>query len=276
MASQHLLLSLPASATIATSLGIEGFAWHRSPGSGRHFQDRKILFEVGLAGDGPGFEFLDEGSWRDALGDTRAALAAVRGGKRTKTALSNNAFGCVPIDALQRAYLVKTGGHVLEIDRAGETCRFSQHQGNDRMPPEEIARAVAQPAPATRTPRLYLVIAPVEFILLSNLTPVEYAWYSTHRPGKVFRQVCFTELKTGGRALAAESVYEEARRELTEDPVKKTKTIVTQDCMNHVPFADWKAYGDPSAGGLYLADREHCLTWRLPAAIPREWERAEG
>jgi len=46
--------------------------------------------------------------------DTLNALSAMVPGKRTKTALSNNAFSCTPIDAYRHVYLGKTGGQVTE------------------------------------------------------------------------------------------------------------------------------------------------------------------
>lgn len=274
---QNLILSLPQGTAVATSLGVEGFAWHASPGSGRHFQDRKIFFDLKLAGGGPGFQFLDEGGWRDNARDTREALAAVAGGKRTKTALSNNAFSCIPVDAMARAFLVKTGGRVMELTReAQDAARFSTHDCHEGMSPDEIAKTIGAPPQPGRAPRIYFVVAPVEFVVISSLTPVEYAWYATHRPGKVFRQVCFAELRPEHPPLAAVSVYDDALAELKAHPGKKTKTIVTQDCMNHVLFRFWKGYGNPRDGGLYLGDRNHCLVWRFPAEIPRKWERSEG
>lgn len=276
MPQQNLVLSLPQATAIATSLGIDGFAWHRSPGSGRHYQARKVFFDLRLHEGSPAFEFLDEGGWRDLAGDTRAALEAVRAGKRTKTAISNGAFACTPVGAAERAFLVKTAGDVLELARGGGVARFAGHEGSEELTPDQVARAAGQPAPSARRPRTYLVISPIQLVLLSNLTPAEYAWYATHRPGKIFRQVCFAELRNQKPPVAADSVFEEARRELEDNPVKKTKTIASQDCMNRVLFSDWKGYDDPRDGGLYIADREHVLSWRFPAAIPREWERAEG
>src|SRR5512145_797594 len=95
----NLILSLPHGIITATSLGVAGFAWHRSPGSGSHFRGRVVLVDLAVEGCEPAFEFFDEGGWRDARGDTVAALAAASEGKRTKTALSNSAFSVTPIAA---------------------------------------------------------------------------------------------------------------------------------------------------------------------------------
>ena len=278
MPEAHLVLSLPQGAITATSLGLEGLAWHRSPGSGKHFQGRKLFIELALTDGQPAFEYLEEGGWRDAAGDTIRALASVAAGKRTKTALSNNAFSCTPIEAYRSVYLVKTGGEILALEPAGSLHDFRAGVCREEMSPSEVALAAGVAEPRERRRRLYLVISPIQLLLVSNLTPVEYAWYATHRPGKMFRQVVFTELDSEQSQLAAQSRFTDARLELELQPEKKTKTIVSDDCMNEVPFQAWTGH-DRAAGaenGLFVADQEHIGLWRFPEAIPLNWERAAG
>jgi hypothetical protein len=276
MEQLNLILSLPQGAITATNLGIEGFAWHRRPGSGKYFQGRTIFFDLALSNRRPDFTYLDEGGWRDAMGDTLNALNAMVPGKRTKTALSNNAFSCTPIDAYRRCFLGKTGGEVMEMERASEVTRFAASDCQEAMTPAEVAAAIGQPGPASRQPRLYMVFCPVEFIVLSSLTPAEYAWYSTHRPGKIFRQVLFTELRADQTNLAAENLFQQARAEFQASPGKKTKTIVSADCINRVPFAAWVGFRREAEGGIYAGDTTRVSVWRFPAQIPHAWERAEG
>jgi hypothetical protein len=121
-----------------------------------------------------------------------------------------------------------------------------------------------------------MVFCPVEFIVLSSLTPPEYAWYSTHRPGKIFRQVLFTELRADQTSLAAENLFEQARQEFQASPGKKTKTIVSADCINRVPFQAWVGYRREAEGGIYAGDATRVSLWRFPKEIPHAWERAEG
>jgi len=278
MSETHLILSIPHGVITATSLGIEGLAWHRSPGSGKHFKGRKLFVELAVSDGKPAFQYLDEGGWRDTAGDTARALAAAAAGKRTKTALSNNAFSCTPIDAYRRIYLVKTGGEVMELEAAGQQHAFTTHECGEEMSPTQVGAAAGVPEPGSRKRRLYLVMCPIQLLLVSNLTPVEYAWYATHRPGKVFRQVVFTELQTEQTHLAAQSRFTDARLELEVQPEKKTKTIVSDDCMNEVTYQSWVGY-DRSAhadGGLWVADRNHLGLWRFPQEIPLAWERAVG
>jgi hypothetical protein len=277
MPQVNLLLSLPQSFVTATSLGIDGFAWHRSPGSASHYRRRSILADLALDADGqPAFQFLDEGSWRDVTADTRAALEAVRRGKRTKTAISNNAFNCTPISAYRRVYLVKTGGETLELRRDEARTAFRESACHEGMAPEEIAAAIGQPAQRARPPRAYMVLSPIEFIVLSSLTPEEYVWYATHRPGKIFRQVVFTEVTDDEALLAAESVYEEAARELSTQAHKKTKTIAVGGCFNRVPFQSWRPQEPDGPSALYVGDATGMSAWRFPAELPRTWERAGG
>jgi len=200
----------------------------------------------------------------------------VADGKRTKTALSSNAFSCTPLSAHQAVYLVKTGGEVLKLDPRVELQTFASHDCAEEMSPADIGRAVGRPEPAVRRPRLYMVLSPVELLLLSNLTPEEYAWYATHRPGKMFRQVVFTELRADQTQLAALSRYVNARQELEQQPAKKTKTVVSEDSLNEVPFENWLGFSHEERHGLYLADREQIGVWRFPPEIPRVWERAAG
>ena len=271
-----LLLNVPQGSITATSLGIDGFAWHRSPGSGKYFQGRYVLVDLGLEQGKPAFRFLEEGSWRDATADTASALESVATGKRTKTALSNNAFSCTPIDAYRRVFLVKTGGETLELEGAGEIARFRPSDCHEGMSPDEVAAATGLPPQSAREPRLYMVLAPVEFIVLSNLTPAEYVWYATHRPGKLFRQVLFTELRADQAHLAAEAVYQNARKALAEASRKKTKTVVTGESLNRVPFGAWVGYNHEAQGGLYAGNASKVLLWRFPQSISRSWERVHG
>ncbi|HEY3447943.1 MAG TPA: hypothetical protein VGK67_16425 [Myxococcales bacterium] len=272
----NLLLTVPQGSVTATNLGIEGYTWHRSPGSGKYFQGRHVLVDLALEEGKPAFKFLDEGSWRDAQADTLSALAATVGGKRTKTALSNNAFSCTPVDAYRHIYLVKTAGETLPLENAGTLATFKDSPCNEGISPDQLAAAVGLPAQTARAPRLYMVLAPVEFIVLSNLTPAEYVWYATHRPGKVFRQVMFAELRADQAHLAAEAVYSAARDELSQKGNKKTKTVVTGESINRVPFGAWVGYNREAQGGLYVGDAKKVSLWNFPQSISRSWDRAHG
>lgn len=276
MADLRLVLSVPQGGITATPLGIGGFARHRSPGSGKHFRGRKLFIDLAVKDGEPDFNFLDEGNWRDTRGDTVSAIASALAGKRTKTALSNNAFSCTPISAYRALYLVKTGGAVLELEPGGRVCDFDTHECREEMSPSQVALAAGVPDQPRRHRRIYMVMCPIQLLLVSNLTPVEYAWYATHRPGKIFRLVIFTELHTEQFHLAAQSRFSDARHELETQPQKKTKTIVSEDCMNEVPFHTWLGYGRPSEGGVYVADRDHLTLWRFPAEIPSSWDKTMG
>jgi hypothetical protein len=278
MKSLNLILTLPHGVVTATSLGIEGFARHRSPGSGKHYSGRTVSVDLALESNLPGFRYLDEGGWRNALGDTEAALAAVaRLGSRTKTALSHYAFGCTPLSAYRACYLVKTGSETLKLQVPRLLLQFAAHDCSTQMTTEQVASAIGLPHAGPREPRLYMVLCPIQFVMMSNLAPEEYAWYATHRPGKIFRQVMFTELRSDPTHIAAESRFEVARRELREKPVKKTKTIVLEDCMNLIPFSEWVGYrGAGESGGLYTADRDGVSLWRFPTELPVGWRSAEG
>jgi len=272
--SPNLVLTIPHGSLTATSLGLAGLAWHLSPGSGKHFHGRTIFVDLAMKDGGPGFDFLDEGGWRDAAADTVLSLQGVNDGKKTKTALSNNAFSAVPLSAYKACYLVKTEGHLAPLDPAVECCRFTGGPCGDGMSPSDVAKAIGHDEPAKRVPRLYAVFAPIEILVLSSLAPAEYAWYATHRRGKVFRQVAFAELKGDPANLAAASRYEEARAELTANPTKKTKTVAVENLLNRLHFREWVGYGREGEGGLYLGDHDHLQLHRFPAELPTRWENA--
>jgi hypothetical protein len=274
--SAKLVLSLPQGIITATTLSLPELGRHRSPGSGKYFDGRSILVDLAVRDDAPAFTFLDEGGWRDANADSRAALhAASQEGKRTKTALSNNAFSATPLSAWREVYLAKTGGDVLAMESAGELATFAGAECHEHLTPDEIAKAIGQPVPAKRTPRLLMVFCPIELLMLTNLTPAEYIWYSTHRPGKKFRAVAFTEVHVEpGLHLAAHSVFAAARHELAENAAKKTKTVVFGDCFNRVPFPAWVGYDREETGGVYAGTSTSAHLWRFPERIPRAWERA--
>ena len=276
MNDQQLILAVPTGSITATRLGIDGLAQRRSPGSGKHFRGRSILIDLVTDGEKPLFDYLDEGGWRDAFADSVAALAGVRAGSRTKTALSNDAFNCTPLSAYRSCNLVKTGGAALPLGEAMPVTTYANHACDEMMTTEQVARAIGQPAPGSRAPRLYMVFCPIQFIMLSNLTPEEYGWYTTHRPGKVFRQVMFTEIRDEQPHIAAQSLFMNARKELTENATKKTKTIVFEDCLNRIPFQDWIGFRHEARGGLYVGDRNGLTLYPFPASIPHAWEKVEG
>ena len=278
MSESNLILSLPQSSIVATSLDVEGFARHRSPGAGRYFEGKAVYVQLAVEGGKAAFKFREEGGWRDSSGDTDAALrSVVNARKRTKTALSNSAFSITPSEAFKAVALAKTGGQVLQLEGPRTLARYTSHSyaWGKGLSADEVAKAAGTAVPAVRKPRLYLILAPIELVVLSNLTPEEYGWYATHRPGKVFRQVLFTELQPGGRGLVADAVYEAAQKELEEDPSKKTKTVYTGSALNRVPYQSWTGYMGEGAGGVYVGDREGIALWKLPATRPHAWDRAE-
>lgn len=271
-----LILNIPHGSVTATSLGIAGYALHRSPGSGKHFRGKTIMINLALDGDRPAFAFDDEGGWRDAEGDAVAALAAVSSGKRTKTALSNSGFNVVPLGAYKTVHLVKTGGAPLALAGAVRLRDYVNHTCHEELTTEQVAQAIGSLPPAARTPRFFMILAPVQFLLMTNLTPEEYGWYSTHRPGKIFRRVMFTELREETYDLAAASRFKEAREELFTHPEKKTKSVVFGECLNDVPFHRWIGYQGGVPGGLYVGDRDGISLWPFPQAIPRVWDKLDG
>jgi hypothetical protein len=274
MSDVHLVLNLPNGIVTATSLGLAGLAWHRSPGTSGKYHGHSVVVDLALRDGYPAFEFMNEGGWRDANADTRAALDAVRTGKRTKTALSNAAFNCTPLAAYQHVYLAKTSGALLELLPGERIAQFQGRASAEHLSPDQVASVAGLPAEETRRTRFYLVISPVEMLVLSNLTPAEYVWYATHRTGKIFRQMLFAELSHHTRDLAAREIFETALRELAESPMKKTKTIKQGECFARVPYTGWKGYRDDVEGGLYCGDCDGAYLWRFPKEIPHAWERA--
>jgi hypothetical protein len=278
MKPSNLMLSVPQGSIVATSLDTEGFARHRSPGAGRYFEGKAVYVQLAVTDAKPAFTFAEEGGWRDVAADTAHALAATADDrKRTKTALSNNAFSITPSDAYIGVCLAKTGGQILPLQGPKELLRYGSHayQWGRGLSSDEIAKAAGAETPGARKPRLYMVLAPIELVVLSNLTPEEYGWYATHRPGKVFRQVMFTEIAGSGRGLVADTVYEEAKAELVADPSKKTKTVYTGNVLNRVPYQSWVGYQGGQRGGLYVGNRDKLVLWTFPESRSSAWDRAE-
>lgn len=273
MTNVNLVMSLPTGIVTATSLGVAGFAWHRSPGTSGKFHGSTLLVDLPLKEGYPGFSFMDEGGWRNTEADTRMAIDAAKTGKRTKTALSNNAFNCIPLSAYSRIYLAKSSGSVLEMQPQEEIVRFKGHASAENLTPNQIAATAGLPEIALRRPRFYMVISPVEMMVLSNLTPSEYVWYATHRGGKVFRQMLFVELSPHMHDLAAREIYETAYRELTENQSKKTKTVTLGECFRRVPYSGWVGYKGEE-GGLFGGNHEGACVWRFPKEIPHTWEHS--
>jgi hypothetical protein len=274
MSNVNLVLSLPNGVVTATSLGLPGYAWHRSPGTSGKFHGHSVLVDLALKDGYPAFEYMDEGGWRDARSDTRMALDAIRTGKRTKTALSNNAFNCTPLSAYAHVHLAKTSGSLLALQPMERLNQFTGHASAENLTPNQIAEVAGLPQGNGRRARFYLVISPVEMLILSNLTPAEYVWYATHRTGKIFRQMLFAELGHQVQDVAAREIFETAFKELSDAPMKKTKTITQGECFGRVPYTGWKGYQKDTEGGLYGGDRDGAYVWRFPTEIPHAWERA--
>lgn len=275
MNDPNLILTVPTGDVTATSLDVSGLAHHRSPGSGKHFRGRRVMINLAVKENKPDFTFLDEGGWRDAFADSVSALAAVKTGCKTKTALSNRAFSIIPVSAHKGCNLIKTGGEILALDGPKQLLNYTNHGCHELMTPEQIGQTIGQ-STAVRVPRLYMVIAPIQFLILSNLTPAEYAWYATHRPGKIFRKVMFTEIRNEQPHLAAQSRFTAAKQELEEKPTKKTKTIIYEDCLNKISYQDWVGYRQEAEGGLYIGSRDGLVLYSFPSPIPHAWEKIEG
>lgn len=276
MPQTKLILTLPQGTITATSLSVSEFAHHRSPGSGKYFDGRAMHVDLKVSDGKPGFEYLPEGGWRDSAGDTAAALTAAAQGRRTKTALSNMAFSCTPLNAWDQLHLAKSCGELLPMTEARSVGKFEKHDCSEGMSADEVAAAIGQKSPLNRVARLYMTFCPIEMLAFSILTPAEYVWYATHRPGKKFRAVAFTEVREDpGLRIAALSVFERARHELQEsNGKKKTKTVVFGDCFNRVPFNSWVGYDDDAVGGIYVGNENGAQLWSFPETIPRSWARA--
>ena len=272
MSDVNLILTVPYGIIVATSLGLEGYAKHRSPGSGKYFHGKTIMVDLAVENDRPAFAYHDEGGWRDAAGDTVAAIAAVRAGKRTKTALSNYGFSVTPLSAFRRLFLAKTAGELLQMGAPVPLIQFVNHACHEELTTDQVARSIGRPSPETRSTRLFMVVEPVPFLVMTNLTVEEYAWYATHRPGKIFRQVLFTELGEEHPEIVAASRYEDARDELRTKPSKKTKVIAVGEFLTEIPYRDWVGYRGGARGGLYAGNRDGLSLWPFPPSIPRSWD----
>ncbi|MGC4113839.1 MAG: hypothetical protein QM765_04120 [Myxococcales bacterium] len=86
----------------------------------------------------------------------------------------------------------------------------------------------------------------------------------------------FTELRADQAHLAAEAVFDSAREELSQKGNKKTKTIVTGESLNRVPFSAWTGYLKGAQGGLYVGDSKKVQLWKLPETLNRAWDKAHG
>ena len=155
-----------------------------------------------------------------------------------------------------------------------QIAQFRGRASAENLSPDEIAQVAELPAVEKRGTHYYLVISPVEMLVLSNLTPAEYVWYATHRSGKLFRQLLFAELSQHMRDVASRDVFETALEELTDTPRKKTKTVMLGQCFAQIPYSGWRGYGEAAVGGLYGGDRDGAILWRFPKEIPHAFERA--
>jgi hypothetical protein len=165
---------------------------------------------------------------------------------------------------------------MLEMDPPSLLLEFVKHACHEELSADQVAGSIGRPSPAVRSVRLYMIIEPIQFLVMSNLTPEEYAWYVTHRPGKIFRQVMFTELAGEDDEIVAASRYDEAREELSVRPTKKTKVIALGEFLEDVPFHAWIGYKREAQGGLYVGDRNGISLWPFPKAIPRSWDIHNG
>lgn len=112
------------------------------------------MIDLALKDGYQAFTFLDEGGWRDAEGDTRMSLDAIRVGKRTKTALSNSALNCTPLTAFAHVYLAKSSGDLLELQPGECIARFKGHASAEKLAPDQVAEVACLSPTANRRPPL--------------------------------------------------------------------------------------------------------------------------
>lgn len=158
--------------------------------------------------------------------------------------------------------LVKTSAKALSLSGPEKVATFTNHVCDSDLSTDEVSKAAGLPVPAQRLPRLYLVLAPVEFLILSNLTPEEYLWYSTHRAGNMFRQVMFTEvLPTSSRAWPKASTRAPCASWKTS--ARRPRPCCRATASTTCRSASGWGYASQS-GGLYVGDRNHAMLAALP------------
>jgi hypothetical protein len=242
---KHLYLILhPNEALVASQLSPEEFGSHYSIGSPRHFTGKVIFAEVDIAYR---HEFL---RIDDYLAQTESRFPGRP--KRTKFVKSYRVLEHIEISALRKLYLVTTDGAVLGLDSSPEPA--------DQGRPGRV--------------RVYQEICPLRLVVASSFTPHEFGDYITAGTwSKGAPKIFFTQWDIDAEAVVKSNDVRAfsmgplpnvnptnlptAIKELSEDQVKKTKTI----SLN--PSLDLMSYKNIQPGFYFAAGKEFKF-YRMP------------
>lgn len=242
--AKHLYLILfPNEALVASQLTPEEFGKHYSIGSPRHFTGKVLFVEVDISFRHPYLK-IDE-----YLKVTQSPIPGRP--KYTKFVKSYRVLEHVDHAALQKLYLVTTGGGVLGLERSEE--------------PEELEHQ--------KVVHLYQEICPLRILVASNLSPRQFGQYITGETwSKGAPKIFYTKYDIDVEATINEvraynmgplpnvnpTNLPTALKELREDPSKKTKTV----SLN--PNLDYMSYKSIGTGFWFSGD-QRTVFYRMPS-----------
>lgn len=232
----------PNSALIASELDPKDFGRHYAIGYPKNYKGKVIFAEIDIEYRHPYFKI-----------DEVLELCKKDGGpKRTKFISSYRVLEHLELSAFKSVYLVTTSGRILELEK---TEKYTIEHEKEKI-------------------RIYQMMAPLYFLLASNLTPPQLGRHVSDQPYKGVPKSAMVQFDVDIDNILnmdeSEVMYSsplpsihpgylrKSLGELAGKDDKKTKTISLNSIFDHVPFTKMKH-------GLWISDAENQLFYALPS-----------
>ena len=238
MAIYYYLSVFPVEALIASELQPEEFGSYMSIGSRKGSAEKMIFIRLKE-------EFGDHFDWEYAH---RNCVPHADGRPKHSVYLSvYRVLEFVPLERMESMYLTTMGGKVLEL------------------PLESY-----EPIPERKSYYLYQELCPIKPLVVSSLTPSEFASYMTNPASKIFvPAIVFADLKVidfedqertgniGGLYDRNIEHLKDCIRDVTELRGKANKTLD----RSHVESFSYQVIGN----GIYVGTKDHMIQYRMPS-----------
>ncbi|MCB2203370.1 hypothetical protein KQI65_01370 [bacterium] len=221
---KHLyMIVFPINALVASQLEPEAFAQHYTIGSARHFQGKVIFAEIDSNFRNPYFQIEDYLEKTVPHPDGSP--------KRTKFISSYRVLEHVPLDVIQRLFLVTVNGRALELKPAPYTA-------------ENVPGLI----------RIFQEVEPVSNLIASRLDQRSFGNYITSDAAKGASRVCFTQID-----LNIEEFMESSKnREIIVSPIPDSNPYHLLDCLTEL-----QQVKDKAVKTISLSSVLHSISYRV-------------
>ena len=221
---KHLyMIVFPINALVASQLEPKAFAQHYTIGSARHFQGKVIFAELDINFRDPYFKIEDYLATTVPHDDGSP--------KRTKFISSYRVLEHVPLNVIQKLYLVTVNGKALELQPGPYTA-------------ENVPGLI----------RIFQEIEPVSNLIASRLDQRSFGKYITSDAAKGAARVCFTQVDLN----IEEFLQSSKNREIILSPIPDSNPYHLLDCLTELQQVPEK-----SVKTISLSSVLHSISYRV-------------